>query len=358
MATSNADIVNLALQSFGSRTTVTSAELTNETSNEAKQANIAIERLRKSLLRMAPWNCAFNFNSLVYITSLPGTPENTTAGTTSWQKGQPSPPWAYEYQYPADCLKPCFVVPQFSTGFAGGIPITTAVTGGAPSFWQGPPVKWRVGIDQFRPVTAVAVAAGGTGHAVGDVITLADTPADTAPIGAPLKVRVLTVAAGVILTVEIVTVVLDSTIGGSYFAVQTNPVAQDTTTGSGVSATFNLTFGAEASQRVILTNQEDAILAYVKNITDIDIMDPSFIDAWANVLGSRLCLSLTGDKTLANMCVKRANELVEEARKNDANEALTINDVTPDWIRARGIAWNDGVFSPASFDWGGVFPLY
>lgn len=359
MTTTNADIVNRALQSFGSRTTVTTSELTNETSNEAIQANIAIENIRKQLLRMAPWDCAFNYNNLVYITSVPGTPENSSPGTEQWEKGQPAPPWAYEYQYPADCLRACFIVPQFQTGFSGGVPITTAVTGGAAAFWQGPPVKFKVGIDQFRPVTAVAVAAGGTGYAVGDEITL-ETGYDQgeAPIGAPARIRVLTVAAGAILTVEIITSVLDSTVGGSYFAVQTNPVAQGETTGSGTGATFNLTFGSVASQRVILTNQEFATLAYVKNITEIDIMDPLFMQAWCDMLGGQICLALTGDKTLANMCITKGNNGILEARKVDGNEGLTVNNVTPDWVRTRGINFNADTYSGMGFDWGGLWPVF
>ena len=44
-------------------------------------------------------------------------------------------------------------------GFGVGIP-------------AGPPVRFTVQTDTFRPVTAAAVVAGGTGYAVGDIITL------------------------------------------------------------------------------------------------------------------------------------------------------------------------------------------
>src|ERR1700749_3992930 len=129
--TAQVDIVNRALAALGTRTTVTAAELAAQSSNEAIQAQLIYVPYRNQLLRMAPWNCAFNTASLVYITSVPGTPENTSAATTLWQKGQPAPPWAYEYQYPVDCLRACWVTPQTATGLAGGVPITTAVTGGA-----------------------------------------------------------------------------------------------------------------------------------------------------------------------------------------------------------------------------------
>jgi len=67
--TTQTDMVNRALQTFGSRTTVTAAELASNGSNEAIQANIIYDAFRRRLLRMAPWNCAFNITALNYITS-------------------------------------------------------------------------------------------------------------------------------------------------------------------------------------------------------------------------------------------------------------------------------------------------
>lgn len=356
--TDKTEIVNLALQSFGSRTTVTAAELLANSTNEAIQANLTYGNTRDSLLRMAPWDCAFYAANLIYISSVPGTPENTSPATTLWQPGQPAPPWAYEYQYPADCLRACYITPQTATGYAGGIPITTAVTGGAPSVWQGPPVKYKVAIDQFYAVVAAAVVNGGTGYAVGDNITLASGPNTSPPIGAPAVLQVATVAAGVILTVILVGQVRNSvpTITGSYFAKQTNPVSQGSTTGSGVGATFNLTYLAQDNQRIILTNQEFAILNYVRAVGNESVWDPLFQDAMQNALGADICMALTGDKGLANLCIQRANNSILEARKVDGNEGLTINDVTPDWIRIRGVNWTDTATSGpySGFDWGGL----
>lgn len=357
------DIVNRSLQAIGSQSTITDID---EVSNEAIQAKLVYAQLRDDLLRMAPWDCCNNYANLTYITSVPGTPENTSAGTTLWQKGIPAPPWAYEYQYPVDCLKALFVIPQFQTGFSGGIPITTAVTGGASAWWQGPPAKFKVGIDQFYPVTAATVAVGGTGYAVGDIITLVSGPTTSAPLGAPVQLLVLTAPAGVINSVSVVNQVSGSAtpLGGSYFTVQANPVAQGSIAGvgggtsAGTGATFNLTFGAQASQRVILTNQEFATLCYNKQIIDPNVMDPLFIDAWSMILAARLAIPVTGDKTLANMKIGEANNYIMEARKADGNEGTTVNDVTPDWIRARGGNSNGGLNNPYNtIEWGNTFPL-
>lgn len=270
--TSPTDIANRALASIGNRSQI--AALT-ENSPGARAANLWIDSLRREILRMAPWNCAKNTNQLALLCAAPGTPENPAVGTLQWQKGQPTPPWSYEYIYPSDCIRPLWIIPQFTTGFSGGIPITTAVTGGAPSFWQGPPVRFAVGIDQVDPVTGLV-----------------------------------------------------------------SPTGNDT--------------------KIILTNQEFGILVYLKNVTNPDVMDDAFQQAWVAALAGRMVFQLTGDKTLANLKVREANEYIQIARTSDGNEGLTINDVTPDWIRVRGIdgPCDYGWTSNTNFDWGATLSIY
>jgi len=269
--TSPVDIANRALAAIGTRSTIQSLA---EQSNEAIQANIYIDTCRRQILRMAQWNSAKNFNVLTLICAAPGTPENPSGGTVTWQKGQPPPPWSYEYAYPADCLRPVYIVPQFNTGFAPGVPITTAVTGGAPAFWTGPPVKFAVGVDQVLN-------------------------------GVP-------------------------TVGGP-------------------------------DVKVIWTNQEFAILAYLKDLSDPSVMDDLLQEAWAMYLASKLSIALTGDKALANLRIKDANDQIQIARMADGNEGLTINDVTPDWLRTRGVDFSwDFAVTPGwgLVDFGGLLPSY
>lgn len=363
--TTNTSLVNLALQSFGNRTVLTDAQLAAGSNNEAKQANLSFTNVRNGLLRMAPWDCALKTRNLTYITSVPGTPENASPATQLWQPGQPRPPWAYEYQYPVDCLRACWIIPSTQTGYAGGIPITTAVTGGAPTLWNVGPVTYKLGIDEFYAATAATVVAGGTGYEIGDSITLAGGLASDPPIGGPAILRVLTLGlGGAVATAEVISQVLDAdpVQGGSYFARETGRTfEQDTTSGNGTGATFTLTQASvKSQQRVILTNQEFATLVYCAEVEDPNVWDPLFQDAFYNALGADLCIALTGDKALANRCVGLANDAIEKARTADGNEGLTINDVTPDWIRTRGIAWTDGLYSgPYSwFDWGGLLPTY
>lgn len=268
--TSETDIANRALSAIGTRSQIASLD---EQSNEAIQCTLLLASTRDDLLRLAPWNCAKNFVNMTLICAAPGTPENPSTTPVVWEKGIPPPPWVYEYVYPSDCIRALYIVPQFSTGFVGGVPITTALTGGAPSFWNGPPVKFQVAIDQIGQN------------------------------GKPSN--------------------------------------------------------AGTDTKVILTNQEAAILCYVKRVVNPDIWDDQFTQALVSALAAQLVIALTGDKALANIKIQGANGAITRARQGDGNEGLTINDVTPDWIRTRGISYPVWEFSPnILFDWGPLLTMY
>ncbi len=208
--------------------------------------------------------------------------------------------------------------------------------------------------------TAATVVAGGTGYQVGEIITLATVPNTQPPIGAPAQLRVLTAPGGVVATVAVVQSVIDSVpaLAGAYFdtlGVQ----AQASSNAAGTGATFTLTLVGPAPQRVILTNQEFATLTYVQDITDPNIMDDDFQQAWADLLGAEITIPLTGDKKLANLAIGRANAIIAQARVSDGNEGFTVNDITPDWIRIRGIDFATPYSGPyTGFDWGGLYPLF
>lgn len=352
------------MQVIGTRTTVTDAEIVAQSTNEAIQASLILTKYRDQLLRMAPWNCGVSYKNLVYITSTPGTPENTSPATTLWTPGQPPLGWAYEYFYPDDCLRACFIIPAMITGFAGGVPIYPIPTslGTAPTLWQGPAIKFKVQLDQyFREATsAVTIVNGGSGFVTGDTLICGGVPSTLGELPAGLVNLTVTASAGVI-TAGTLTNFTNLQRNSLLFAVPTYNLAQAQTSGLGTGAIVSVSSVGQVTSpaRVILTNQEYATLAYVKQITDPNIMDEDFIEAWAHVLGAGLCMALTGDKQLANMCIATANARIAEARKTDGNEGLTINDVTPDFIRTRGIAF-PGYFNGSwnAFDWGPDWNYY
>lgn len=427
MSTADIDILNRALLALGTRTKVASF---SEVSNEAINAALVYASTRDELLRMAPWNCAVTYTVLTLITAQPGTPENPSTTPTNWNKTLPAPPWAYEYQEPTDAIRSVYVVPQFSTGVASGVPITTAITGGVPTFWNGPPARFKVAVDQPTTAGSAVVSAGGSGYAVGDDITL------TGGVGVPAVLTVATLAGSAVATVTIkqsgsysttpsnpvaqsstngsgagatftltyfsaasaissinaagsgyavgdtitlaggtaryqtqITVtavnssggVTSASIGlaGLYTTAPSNPVAQGSTTGSGTGATFNLTLTNQPDQQVILTNQEDAILCYNKQVTDPNVWDSLFQQAMIAALAMRLGPALNGSLQQQQSLLKEANSAIQAARAIDGNEGLTINDVTPDFIRARGIAYPTQEFTPnAQFDWGPLLNIF
>ena len=358
-------LTNLALQALGTRTTVSAAELAGSSTNEAIQANLILYPTRDRLLRMAPWSCATGGLPLQYITSVPGTPENQASAPSqqNWVPGLPLPPWVYEYAYPVDCLRALWVIPQPQPGMIDGQPIyPSAVSTGFFELMQGPPIKFNVATDQFYTVTNAAVSGGGGGYAIGDLIILAGTPSGSQPIGAPASLQVASVGlGGAITSVTIINSVTGeaSSGGGSYFYPQPNPQIQGSTSGLGGGATFNLTYTtSKSSQRIILTNQEYAVLAYIRRVTDPNVFDDLFLEAYVNILGARLAMALTGDKTLANQLISLANASIVEARSVDGNEALTVNDVTPDFMRVRGITFSDYWTAGTYYDFGGFWSVY
>ena len=370
--TANLDIANRALQFFGSRTNMNASEFAGMTSNEAIQASLIMFQLRDELNRMAPWNCTRKYAPLVYITSQPGTPENSAAGAPLWAPGMPAPQWAYEYQYPSDCVRPRFITPQY-TSLAGGTPIYPlgTVSGFSPIGWSGPALKYEVSTDAFFSITSVGILVPGTGYAVGDLITLG-TPSFTLvqsgvsyimPVGAPAVLQVTSIGGGGAITgVAVVSQIYGEAapVGGSYFSATSVNGVQGSTTGSGTGGSFSVTGGVTGQQRILLCNQESAILCYNGRVTDPNVMDEFFQDAWVAVLAARLVFQLSGDKALANQAISETNRLIAEARIADGNENLTVNDITPDWLRTRGnYGGPNWEYSPnLSFDWGSFYAPY
>jgi hypothetical protein len=388
--TQNVDIGNRALQFLGTRTNMTTAEFNAQTSNEAQQCQLIMFKLRDELNRMAPWDCVSRYKNLTYITTTPGNPENPNSGAPLWQPGVPAPPFNYEYQYPGDCMRARAIYPQYTTQ-AGGVPIYPAgtVTGAGQIGWTGPALKFKVSTDNFFGVTAAAPLGTGLGYALGDTIILAQPSytflQNSAPVGqtptltsftmdagAPVQLTVTGIGAGgVVISVSVNPHIQDEStpIGGSYYSQPANPVAQGSTLsatnpgqpGLGTGETFNLTWGSYAPQRVILCNQSQAILLYNTQITDPNIMDDMFQDAWIHILGARLAFQLSGDKALANQLIGLTNNMIMEARKVDGNEGITVNDVTPDFLRIRGgygVGPNFEYSPNIDFDWGGFYSPY
>lgn len=94
------------------------------------------------------------------------------------------------------------------------------------------------------------------------------------------------------------------------------------------------------STRVVLTNQLGATLVYTGIIQYPDAWDPLFEQALVALLAARFALPVNRDDRKFGMVMRRDNiqiarEALNTARIRDGNEGWTIQDHTPDWIRAR-----------------------
>jgi phage tail sheath gpL-like len=120
--------------------------------------------------------------------------------------------------------------------------------------------------------TAAAVAAGGTGYAINNTITLADG----------VQLTVTNVAAGAITSVTL-------TSGGNAPTPPPNPMAQQSTSGSGTGATFNVTWASTSANGtatpdvpIICGRQMDADHLFGQG-SELSVMFHSFFaNNWGN----------------------------------------------------------------------------
>lgn len=108
---------------------------------------------------------------------------------------------------------------------------------------------------------------------------------------------------------------------------------------NGAAVRFNTAQGKDLSNnpiRVILTNQANAILTYTAQTTDLNLWSKDAIMALSLVLAAYITPTLSGDKKLQANLFASARDRVTTAEVKDANEGLTIQDSTPDWMSIRG----------------------
>lgn len=89
-----------------------------------------------------------------------------------------------------------------------------------------------------------------------------------------------------------------------------------------------------ADIRVILTNQTQAIFVYTKRVTDPNMFDEQFLEAFVASLAAKLIKPLTGKDPSKQ--IDLAIGLVRTAAASNGNEGLAVQEHTPDWMRVRG----------------------
>lgn len=120
--------------------------------------------------------------------------------------------------------------------------------------------------------------------------------------------------------------------------------------------------------KVILSNQLSASLVYTKLMQYPDAWDALFEQAMVAVLSARLAMPLIADKAFARQVradnVQLAKSAIDAARVRDGDEGWTVQNHTPDWIRARtsdlalggpGILYNSWASMPMFEDAGAAY---
>jgi len=88
--------------------------------------------------------------------------------------------------------------------------------------------------------------------------------------------------------------------------------------------------------KVILTNLSMAQIVYTQNNPNPDFWDSDFQAAMVASLAAYLIPPLNLNMNLLAKQTQIAENIVATAQSRDANEGVTTQDRTPDWIRARG----------------------
>jgi hypothetical protein len=100
---------------------------------------------------------------------------------------------------------------------------------------------------------------------------------------------------------------------------------------------FLIESNAAGTARVLLTNQAQATLLYTAAVSEVTMFDPLFVDALAWKLASMVCIPLTRDRNIMQMCQTMYINVLAQAQTADANEGQVEPPREADWIAARGI---------------------
>lgn len=88
--------------------------------------------------------------------------------------------------------------------------------------------------------------------------------------------------------------------------------------------------------KAVFTDQAQAFGVWTRDITDPDLFDSQFMEAFSYRLAASLSIPLSGDKALANSLFQKCDAVLKDAMSKDGNEGLRTQDHVPDWIRTRG----------------------
>ena len=85
----------------------------------------------------------------------------------------------------------------------------------------------------------------------------------------------------------------------------------------------------------LVSNQQNAVLVYTRDLTDPNLWDPNLVLAVKMALAAFIAKPLTGKKDLYQLLVQDADRLIRQARTVVANSEEYNNERLPEWLEAR-----------------------
>lgn len=116
------------------------------------------------------------------------------------------------------------------------------------------------------------------------------------------------------------------------------PDAADELAASGAYSPQKYTIGATATGKALYTNQENAVLLYIANITDTTQFSPLFVTTVSWYLASMLAGPvLKGDvgAAEAKRCMQMMGAHLKQARESDANQRNVKPTIAVPWMASR-----------------------
>lgn len=98
---------------------------------------------------------------------------------------------------------------------------------------------------------------------------------------------------------------------------------------------FEIVANETLDSKIILTNRENAVLEYTAAITNTNLFDAEFVNAFSWLLAHYLALPVTRSQRKKDSTMQTFQSLIGSTEANNANEEHIDNNVDAPWIQAR-----------------------
>tara|TARA_R110000803_G_C11989469_1_gene321878 strand:+ start:22791 stop:23387 length:597 start_codon:yes stop_codon:yes gene_type:complete len=98
---------------------------------------------------------------------------------------------------------------------------------------------------------------------------------------------------------------------------------------------FDTSANAALNNQLVLTDHAEAVLIYTARVTDTNLFDSLFLEAFTLKLGSALAMPLKGDLALKQGLLQEYLKFIESAKTGSANESFVKPTTDNSFLRSR-----------------------